>query len=228
MNALYKLSPSELSAVDALISRTFSVLSHQDILCEHEPAKQALVLLEGMASRYRIVEQARRQMSGLIVPGDFCDFAFLSASVTRQSVMAIGPALVGCIELPHLAATADKMPNIMVAAARGAISDQAYAAQLVTSLGARNSLQRMAYFFCELHCRLVGVGFVGSYGELQFPMSQAEIGEALGLSTVHVNRTIQQLRKGQLIKLVKGEVRILDLPTLAYVAGFDPGYLRHH
>jgi CRP-like cAMP-binding protein len=228
MNALHALKPAEAHAIEALIATTYTVSAHEDIVREHQPAKEALVLLEGMACHYKVVNSSRRQMTGIVVPGDFCDFAFLSASATRQSVMSLGPALIGRVDLGDLAAVADEIPHVMVAAMRGAAIDRACASEGMINLGARDALQRMAHFLCEIHHRLQVVGLVSPEGYFELPMIQAELGEALGLSTIHVNRTIQQLRKSKLIALAKGQASILDLPNLAIVAGFDSGYLRPH
>jgi CRP-like cAMP-binding protein len=228
MNTLHALQPLENGAVEALIATTYTVSAHQDILQEHQPAKEALVLLKGMACHYKVVNSIRRQMTGFVVPGDFCDFAFLSASATRQSVMSLGPALIGRVDLADLAAVADEIPHVMVAAMRGAAVDQACASERVINLGARDALQRMAHFLCEIHHRLRTVGLVSLDGHFELPMTQAELGEALGLSTIHVNRTIQQLRKSKQIVFAKGQARILDLAGPGAVAGFNSGYLRPH
>jgi CRP-like cAMP-binding protein len=224
LNALYPLQPAETKMLESLVESVYPVAPHQDILREQQPAREALILLEGLACHYKVLDSARRQMTGFVLPGDFCDFGFLSSSATRQSVMSLGPALVGKIDLRQLSAVADKMPNILVAAMRAASVDQACARELVISLGARDALQRLAHFLCELYYRFRTVGLVSPNAQFEVAMTQAELGEALGLSTVHINRTIQQLRK--LITMGQGQVTILDLGGLEAVASFDGRYLR--
>jgi CRP-like cAMP-binding protein len=226
LTSLYPLNPQESRILESLVESAFTVAPHQDIVKEQQSAKEALVLLEGLACHYKVLDSARRQMTGFVVPGDFCDFGFLSSSVTRQGVMSLGTALVGRIDLRQLSAVADKMPNILVAAMRAAAVDQASSRELVISLGARDALQRLAHFLCELCYRLRVVGLVSPSSEFDLAMTQAELGEALGLSTVHVNRTIQQLRKRKLISMGQGMVSILDLPGLEAIASFDGRYLR--
>ena len=109
---------------------------------------------------------------------------------------------------------------------RGAAVDRACARELVVSLGARDAVQRLAHLLCELHFRLSTVGMVTSGVQFELPMTQAEIGEALGLSTVHVNRTIQQLRRRKLVAMGHRTVAILDVAGLAAIAWFDGHYLR--
>ena len=226
LNSLYPLQPHESKTLEALVETAYTVAPHRDILHEQQPAKEALVLLEGLACHYKVLDSARRQMTGFVLPGDFCDFGFLSSSVTRQSVMSLGRVVVGRIDLRQLSAVADKMPNILVAAMRAASVDQACARELVISLGARDALQRLAHFLCELHQRSRIVGLVNANAEFDLAMTQAEMGEALGLSTVHINRTIQQLRKRKLIAMGQGIATILDAAGLEAVASFDGRYLR--
>ena len=139
--------------------------------------------------------------------------------------MTLGPTVMGRIDLKQLSALGDKLPNVVLAMMRGASAEQACARELVISLGARDAQQRMAHCLCELYTRLRVVDLVDR-GQFELALTQAELGEALGLSTVHVNRTIQQLRKKKLVAMAQGKVRILDFASLARIAAFDGRYLR--
>lgn len=225
-NALYPLQVHEAGAIAGLVQETMKVSPHHVILEDGKPAREAFVLLEGLACHYRMLDTARRQMTGFVVPGDLCDFGFLSSSPVRQCVMSLGPAVLGRIDLSQLSAVGNQLPNVIVAAMRAASIEQASARELVISLGARDALQRLAHFLCEIHHRLKIVGLVGASGRFELALTQAELGEALGLSTVHVNRTIQQLRKKGLITMAQGHVTILDLQGLTTIASFDARYLR--
>ncbi len=224
--ALYPLQPHELSAVSGLVESTFTVRAHQIIIDDQHAPSDALVLLQGLACHYRPVESSRRQLTGFILPGDFCDYGFLSSSATGQNVMSLTNGLVGRIKLSRLSATAERFPNVLVAAMRAAALDAASARELVVSLGARDAVQRLAHLLCEMHYRLQTVGLVRADATFEFAVTQSEIGEALGLSTVHVNRTIQQLRRGKLITMGQGTAKILDAPGLAALALFNPSYLK--
>jgi CRP-like cAMP-binding protein len=226
LSALYPLQPHEIKVLETLVESAYTVPPHQDILKEQQPAKEALVLLEGLACHYKVLDSARRQMTGFVLPGDLCDYGFLSSSVTRQSVLSLGQVVIGRIDLRQLSAVADKMPNILVAAMRAASIDQSCARELIISLGARDALQRLAHFLCEHYYRLRTVALVSANNQFELAMTQAELGEALGLSTVHINRTIQQLRKRKLISMGHGMVAILDLDGLEAIASFDGRYLR--
>jgi CRP-like cAMP-binding protein len=226
LNSLYPLRAHEIQAAYALLGPAHAVPPYHIILEDRQTSNEALVLLEGMACHYKLLDTGRRQMTGLVVPGDLCDHGFLSSSPPGQCVMSLGPAVVAGIDLDQLSEVADKLPNIVVAAMRGAAVDRACAREMVVSLGARDAVQRLAHLLCELHVRLSTVGVVTSGAHFELPMTQAEIGEALGLSTVHVNRTIQQLRRRKLIAMAQRTVAILDISGLAAVAAFDGRYLR--
>jgi len=225
LSAHYPLQMHEATAIAGLVQNVSTLPPYTEILTDGKPAKEAVVLLGGIACHYRLLDSARRQMTGFVVPGDFCDFGFLSSSPVRQCVMSLGPAAVGRIDLGQLSALGDKLPNVVLAMMRGASMEQACARELVISLGARDALQRMAHCLCELYTRLKVVGLVDA-GRFEFALTQAELGEALGLSTVHVNRTIQHLRKQNLIIMSQGSVHILDFAGLAELAGFEGRYLR--
>lgn len=226
LNALYPLQAHEATAIAGLVHETITVGPHHLILEDGRPAREAFVLLEGLACHYRVLDTARRQMTGFVVPGDLCDFGFLSSSPVRQCVMSMGRAVLGRIDLSQLSAVGSQLPNIIVAAMRAASIEQASARELVISLGARDAQQRLAHFLCEIHHRLKIVGLVTNSGRFELTLTQAELGEALGLSTVHVNRTIQQLRKKKLITMAQGQVTVLDWQGLAATASFDARYLR--
>lgn len=223
---LYPLQAPEVQVVEDLVEKVYTVPAHQIVLQDDQTVDEALVLLRGMACHYKTMDNTRRQLTGFVLPGDFCDYAFLSSSSTSQCVATLTRSVLGKINLARLSAVAERHPHIVVAAMRGAAVDRASARELAVSLGARDALQRLAHLLCEIHFRLRTVGLVSTNGQFEFNVTQSEIGEALGLSTVHVNRTIQQLRRRKLVAMGQGQVTILDVAALAAVAAFDPRYLR--
>jgi CRP-like cAMP-binding protein len=102
--------------------------------------------------------------------------------------------------------------------------DAAITRELALSLGQRSAISRMAHLFCELHVRLDAVGRARPDG-YEFPLTQRELSECLGLTVVHANRTIQELRRRGLIELESRQLTILNHRGLEGVAEFDPSYL---
>lgn len=226
LNALLDLSVQEIAQFTGLIEDIERVPGGTHLLMDHQQPTEALVLLDGLACHYKLLDNARRQMTGIVVPGDFCDYGFLSSSPVSQCVLSLGPSVIGKISLARLSELGSRSPNIVVAAMRAASIEQASCRELTVSLGARDAVSRLAFFLCEMHHRLELVGHVGPSGRFALSMTQSEIGEALGLSTVHVNRTVQHLRRGKLITLSQGSVTIPDIAALAAVASFDASYLK--
>ncbi|WP_375450711.1 Crp/Fnr family transcriptional regulator [uncultured Devosia sp.] len=225
LRALYPLSAEELTVAHQLVGSHQSLAGHVDIVRSGEPLTAATVLVRGLACRYRVTETARRQMTGFVVPGDICDLGFLSSRAATQGLLALGPVVVGSIDLAQLSAASEKHPNLMIAMMRAAALEQASAQELVVSLGVRDAVGRLAHLLCEMHYRLNVVGLVRPGNQFDLAMTQGEIGEALGLSTVHVNRTVQTLRRQNLIAMWQGVISIPDVERLAAVADFNAQYL---
>jgi len=106
----------------------------------------------------------------------------------------------------------------------GALPHAAITRELALSLGQRSAISRMAHLFCELHVRLSEVGRSHPDG-FEFPLTQRELSECLGLTVVHANRTIQELRRRGLVELENRQLTILNREGLEGIAEFDPSYL---
>lgn len=226
LHALHPLEPEAVTEFAGLIEDMRNVPGGHTLFKEQQPTTDAVVLLQGLACHYGAVENGRRQMTGLIIPGDFCDYGFLSSSPIRQAVQTLGPSVVGRIDLSRLSFLGDRHPATVVAVLRAASIEQAASRELAVSLGARDAVERLAWFLCEIYHRMRTVALVDHTGQFALPMTQAELGEALGLSTVHVNRTIQELRRKGLIAMAQGNVRIPDIAALAAISTFDGRYLK--
>ena len=223
---LCPLSPAALAAARTLISRTRDVRTRGEIISVNGAVPGARVLLSGFACRYRDDMDGRRQITGFVLPGELCDFGFLSATPAVQAVTATAPCTLGEIASADLAGVTEQYPDVMVALLRAAAVDQNVSRELVASLGSRSAVQRIGHLLCELHFRLGVVGGLRAENEFELPLTQSELGEALGLSTVHVNRTLQVLRRERLVETRGRLVLLPDPEALAKFCGFDPAYLR--
>ena len=138
----------------------------------------------------------------------------------------MAPSQIGRISTQTFSELAETYPRIMRATLRAAATEAAMAHERVISLGLRTAVERVAHLLCEIWYRLDVVGLVGPGNSYDFPITQAELGETLGLSTVHVNRTLQVLRRDEIITMRNGKVTISDLVRLHEQAGFDASYLQ--
>lgn len=190
-----------------------------------DAARDVTVMLTGMACQFKLMGNGRRQITGIIVPGDICDYGFLTGDPAQAQFMTTTSRQVGRIAAQGFMALAQVHPALMLATLRGAATQASIGQERVVSLGSRVAVERVAHLLCELWYRLDVVGLVGAGHSYDLPLTQAELGEALGLSTVHVNRTLQVLRRDAIITLRGGKVTIEDLSRLHEIAGFDPAYL---
>lgn len=183
------------------------------------------VLLSGFACRYKHLPDGRRQITAFLTPGDICDFAFLSDSLVSQGIIAMSPVVIGSIDLDRFAQLVETHADVMVSVLRASAIENSATQELLVSLGGRNALHRVAHLLCEMHYRFDRAKLTRDGGSFDLPLTQSEIGEALGLSTVHVNRTVQLLKRKGLAIWQDRTVTLPDPGALANECGFDPSYL---
>lgn len=220
LSRLQRMSEADIDAAVSGLRVEAPLPSHVDVA----PRGCVSVVLSGIVCRYSLLSDGQRQLNGFILPGDVCEYGFLSDCSLSQRLMTLGQSQLGYIDLTMFTHIAERYPNVMSAMLRGVAADFAMLQQLVLSLGRRTALERVAHLMCELHYRFGQVDLLDE-GAFKFPVTQAEIGECLGLSTVHVNRTVQEIRRQGLIHMQAGAVLVRDLPRLREMARFDPAYL---
>jgi CRP-like cAMP-binding protein len=159
------------------------------------------------------------------LPGDIPDLQSLHLKVLDNGIGTISPCSVGFITHEDLRDLCTGYPRITAALWRGTLIDAAIFREWVLNVGRREAYTRMAHVFCELLVRLRAVGLTKDY-TCDLPITQAEFADALGVTNVHVNRVVQQLRADGLIELSGDRLNILDWNQLKRVGEFDPTYLR--
>ena len=138
--------------------------------------------------------------------------------------MTMGPCTVGFVAHEALIKLCELRPNVAHAFWRITLIDAAIFRECVAN-GSRQGVSRMAHMFCEQAARLGAVGLLGKDFSFQFPVTQNEIGDAMGLSTVHVNRSLQELRQKRLVRFDKFTMKVIDWAGLQDAGDFDPAYL---
>lgn len=181
-------------------------------------------LLYGLACRVRILPDGKRQLLDFLIAGDLCDHGFLTGCKSVTRIFTLAPSIVAELRMPSFLTLCDQHPDFLRALLCTTAAESAVTEERIVSLGARSAVQRMSHLFCELHHRLRQVGLVEDDG-FDFQVTQAELGDGLGMSAVHVNRTLQRLRRENLVSAHAGRINILDRAGLSQVAGYDPAYL---
>ena len=197
----------------------------QDLAREGDRPSHCSLLLEGFACRYKTLENGQRQIMAFHVPSDLCDLNGLFLSKRDYSIGTLTPATVALI--PH-AAVLDwigRLPSLGQLLWRATLVDAATSREWIVNIGRRTATQRTAHLLCELLLQMRSAGQANGL-ICRLPLTQVVLADALGLTPVHVNRTLQWLREG-LIEFGGGTLTVLDWPGLKRAGGFDPAYLHH-
>jgi CRP-like cAMP-binding protein len=220
LNSAMAISPGAQQALARAITVRPPIPDHVEV----EMDACATFLLRGLACRTRTLPNGRLQLTAFLVPGDLCDHGFLSGCKSATRILTLSRSIVAEIRMPAFIALCDEHPDLLRALMRMTAIKSAATEEHIVSLGIRTALERMGHLFCEMHDRLETVGLV-EQGAFDFPATQAELGAGLGMSAVHVNRTLQRLRRDKFITSHRGRVRIMNTAGLREMAGYDSASL---
>jgi CRP-like cAMP-binding protein len=220
------LSDEEKRAVETAAGRVRRVGPHENLVREGTRPTECNLILEGFACRYKILSKGTRQILSFQIAGDFCDIQSYVLQRLDHSIGTLTPCKVALFPHPLIKELTERYPAIGRALWRETLIDAAIYREWMASIGRRSAYQRIAHVLCELSTRLRAVGLARDDGSFRVPITQAELGDALGLSTVHVNRVLRRLRLEQLITFSAGTLIIHDTEGLAAAGDFDPVYLQ--
>jgi CRP-like cAMP-binding protein len=218
------LEEDDVQAIRALPIRTREVGPHYVIGCEGDRPQDCCLVGEGFAFRSKATSDGLRQILSLHIPGEIPDLQSVHLKLMDHDLTTLTACTLGFIPheaVRHLTRT---RPNVAAALWRETLIDSAIFREWVVDLGRRSATARMGHLLAELYYRLVAIGRA-SNGRFELPITQTELADCLGLSTVHVNRVLQELRKQGLLKVNRSEFQLLREQHLKELAGFDPTYL---
>ncbi len=218
------LLAADRAALLDLMPRSRPVAAGEDIVRQGDRPDTAVIVLSGMLGRYQTLETGDRQYISFHITGDMPDIQSLFLSTMDHSVCAINGAEIAAVPHKQLIPLIVSRPAVGFAFWRVTLVDAAIFRQAVTNVGARSHLARLAHFFCEQYTRADDAGLAVEKS-CDLPLSQGQIGQALGMAAISVNRAVQALRKDDLATLRAGKLEIRDWRGLARVAEFDPTYL---
>jgi CRP-like cAMP-binding protein len=224
LSAFVALSKAELAVLERLHERRRSFVAGRDLVHQGQSAQAAYILLSGWVCSYKIQPDGTRQIVDFQVPGDFLGLRSVLLRTSDHSfVPIIDSQAVQVMASDLLQAFADT-PRLATAILWAASRDEAMVVEHLVGIGRRDADARMAHFLLELGSRLALVG-LGSKEGYHCPLTQYHLADALGLSAVHVNRVLRQLRESGLVTFRDGHVTFGDYVRLAELGGFDPSYL---
>ena len=209
---------------DRLSSTTSTLRHHQHLARSGERPDHLHQILQGWAGRYRLLSDGRRQITGLYLPGDLCDPCWLDGGRAVQSVVALTPIQATRTLRREMESQAAEDVGLMKFLWRQTQFTQQIQAEWLVNLGRKNAMERLSHLLCELYTRLSSAGAVDQKS-CEMPLTQLDLADLAGLTPVHVNRTLQEMRSMQLIELQSRRLTILDWESLRRIGWFDPTYL---
>ena len=226
LGALRPISEATAASLDrALRERVLRMDAGQDLIAEGDRPDRIRIILSGWLARYKTLEDGRRQIVNFVLPGDTCDaFSYL---LPRQDHSICSLTMVTYSEIER-----DRFEALM--AGDRVLAEALWCEQLINcaiqrewavNIGRRVALERVAHLLCEIVERLRTVGLLNG-DSCAFPVTQMDLADATGLSVVHLNRTLQELRAAGLIVLRERILTIGDLDALKSAGLFSPVYLQ--
>lgn len=195
-----------------------------DLVPEGVRASESCLILDGFACRYKVLLEGKRQILSFHPPGDIPDLQSLHLKTMDHSVGALTRTRAAFIAHADIAALIDRHPRLGSIFWRVTLIDAAIFREWMVGLGRQDATSRLARLLCEMAVRLKAVGLVSNH-TFVLPLTQQDLGDAAGMSTVHVNRVLRDLRQAELVEMRASEVVVRDWRGLRGVAEFNPAYL---
>ncbi len=218
------LDPNERGRIEAAITEVKTFGPRKIVARAGEPLTNSTLLLEGIMSRYLDDRNGLRQLVAIHFPGDFLDLHAFPLKVLDHDVATLTTATVATVPHAEIDAIADEMPQLVRKLWFATLLDAAIHRAWLFRLGRLDATGRVAHFLCETNARLFSAG-LSDGRRFALALTQADLAEICGLTTVHVNRVMRQLREEQLCVFRSSLVEILDPAGLAARAQFNPAYL---
>ncbi len=195
-----------------------------DLIREGDKPGPVFVILAGWACRYKLLPEGTRQITSFLMPGDCCDLRASVLTSMEHSISTLTTARIALAPRGLMQNLIETRPAITRAFWWTQLVDEDTLRAWIVSMGRRNGLQRVAHLMCELYVRARNIGLTDG-DSFELPLTQTVIGDALGLTPIHVNRVLRKLRISGVMTLSGGALVIADIAKLATVAGFDDNYL---
>ena len=219
-----RLSADQLPLLQELICETREFDAEVDFICEGDAQNDCFIMLEGWGYKYKALDDGMRQIVHFPLPGDFVGVHGRLFKTIDHSFATVTPAKFGVFSGEQLQGLIEDNPRLGQAILWSAARDEAMAVEHLVSVGRRSAIQSMAHLLLELSERIEFAG-LGDSSVYKCPLTQEHLGDALGLTSIHVNRILRKLREKGLVALSKGLLEIRNRQELAALSSFDAEYL---
>ena len=217
------LGDDDRHLLDDIVRHVRELPARADLIREGDRPDDVHLVLEGLACRYKLLEDGTRSIMAFLVPGDFCDLHIAILGEMDHAIGTLAPSRVVGIPRRGIARLLER-PAIARALWWSTLVDEGILREWLVNMGTRDAPKALAHLFCELFARMKFVGLV-SEDSCDLPITQEELSDAVGTSAVHTNRSLQELRRRGLIEFESKRLTILDPKELIRYSGFHPNYL---
>jgi len=218
------LSNEEENLLRSILVKDRQFAVGEDLVSQGSRPPFSTLLLDGFAARYKVMADGSRQITALHVAGDFVDLHAFPVKVMDHGIVALSPCHVALADHADLRAITERMPHLTRLLWLDTLVDGAIHREWIVAMGRRSKRAQIAHLVCELFMRLKVVR--RTRGEsFQFPLTQIEMADVLGISVVHLNKTLQALRREGVFTWENRTITIVDWERLQEIAEFDPAYL---
>ena len=224
MSELVDLTASDVAVLTDVTARPRHYTARQDLIREGDRPGPMFVVLEGWVCRYKILPNGTRQIMAFLIPGDACDLHTRLFVEMDHGIQTITTATVATLNRGELQTMMQNHPNIAAAMYLAQLIDEGIMRAWIVSMGRRSSIERLAHLICELYLRARSTGLTAD-DHFALPLSQVVLADALGMTAIHVNRVLRELRLAGAMTMARGSVTIIDPAKLIHIAGFDENYL---
>ena len=224
LNGFGELSPAAVTTLTDVTARPRKIAAKHDLIREGDRPGPVFVMLDGWAYRYKIMPNGTRQVLAYLMPGDCCDLHIGLLAQMDHSIQPVTAAVVAMVGRAEMDAIMDEHRSIARAMYIAQLVDEGIMRAWIASMGRRASIERVAHLMCELYLRARNIGIAN--GEtFALPLSQLLLADSLGMTPVHLNRVLKELRLTGAMTLARGSLLIVDPGKLVQIAGFDENYL---
>jgi CRP-like cAMP-binding protein len=228
LESIAELTPDIRAVLEKLDGTIRELKRGEDVVSDGERPQACTLVLEGLLCRYKIVADGRRQIMSFHSPGDMPDVHSIHIRVMDHNLGALAPSKILLVPHEKMRTVLRSHPTLMDLLWRDTLIDAAVFREWTVNVGRRSAYARIAHLLCEIFVRRQAVGLTDG-NMCHLPLTQEDIGDATGLSNVHVNRSLQELRGEELLRIGRGTLTILDWQRLKIAGEFDPAYLhRRH
>ena len=218
------LTDEEQSAVLGLPGKVQQVRAHTDFIQQGEEVGHSCLVMEGLVGRFGENSDGKRQITCLHIPGDMADLPSVVSPKAGWGLAALTPSTI--LNVPHadLRRLAAKHPGVAEAFWRDCVADGSIFSEWVVNVGRRNALTRLAHLFCEMAIRCERAG-QGNRHSFALPAIQSDLGNATGLTLVHINRTLRELKMRSILTTASGKVTVYDWEKLVSTGDFNDAFM---